>query len=188
MRPVSAARQEVHPAGQRRPAHHHGRRDPLPGRSARRPERHPEKRLRHHRAAGAFDQRDDPLSAGDRLHRHRAGPIGGRGAGAGGCGAAPENLRRLSTTPSIVIQAAGVEVPGRPRPHPPGGLQGAGVQGARTGPWHRWGCSPSSDVVIRPEMLEAALAARLKGDALAGALEIVRRVEPGDGDHGVNRA
>jgi hypothetical protein len=35
-------------------------------------------------------------------------------------------------------------------------------------------------VVIRPEMLEAALAARLRGDALAGALEIVRRVEPGE--------
>jgi hypothetical protein len=33
--------------------------------------------------------------------------------------------------------------------------------------------------VIRPEMLEAGLADRLRGDALAGALEIVRRVEPG---------
>jgi hypothetical protein len=29
-------------------------------------------------------------------------------------------------------------------------------------------------------MLEAALAARLRGDALAGALAIVRRVEPGE--------
>jgi hypothetical protein len=32
---------------------------------------------------------------------------------------------------------------------------------------------------MRPEMLEAALAARLKGESLAGALELVRRVETG---------
>ncbi|MCK7509936.1 MAG: hypothetical protein MZV70_41825 [Desulfobacterales bacterium] len=66
-------------------------------------------------------------------------------------------------------------------PHPPGGLQGAGVQGHGLGPGIAGGAGQARTVVIRPEMLEAALAARLKGDALAGALEIVRRVSRGDG-------
>jgi hypothetical protein len=34
--------------------------------------------------------------------------------------------------------------------------------------------------VIRPEMLEAALSLRLRGEALSAALEIVRTVEPGE--------
>jgi pyruvate/2-oxoacid:ferredoxin oxidoreductase beta subunit len=78
-----------------------------------------------------------------------------------------------------VIQAAGVDVPaGRGRIHRLD-LKGQGFKGAD---WAlaSLGALSKLGVVIGPGMLEAALAARLRGDALAGALEIVRRVEPGE--------
>jgi pyruvate/2-oxoacid:ferredoxin oxidoreductase beta subunit/Pyruvate/2-oxoacid:ferredoxin oxidoreductase gamma subunit len=77
-----------------------------------------------------------------------------------------------------VIQAAGVEVPaGRARIHRVD-FKGQGFKGTD---WAlaSLGVLSKLGAVIRPEMLEAALAARLKGDALAGALEIVGRVQPG---------
>jgi len=63
----------------------------------------------------------------------------------------------------------------RPRPHPAGGLKGHGFKSTD---WAlaSLGVMAKLGLVIRPEMLEAALAARLKGDALTGALEIVRRL------------
>lgn len=77
-----------------------------------------------------------------------------------------------------VIQAAGVEVPaGRARIH----LVDFKGQGFKGTDWAlaSLGVLSKLGLGIRPEMLEAALAARLKGEALAGALETVRRVEPG---------
>ncbi|MCU0601754.1 MAG: thiamine pyrophosphate-dependent enzyme [Desulfobacterales bacterium] len=77
-----------------------------------------------------------------------------------------------------VIQAAGVDVPaGRARVHR---VDFKG-QGFKATDWAlaSLGVMSKLGVAIRPEMLEAALAARLKGEALAGALETVRRVEPG---------
>ena len=130
--PVSAARQEVlllGSAGQRILTA--GELLCLAG-SARRPESHPEKRLRHHRAAGAFDQRAGPVSGGDRLHRHEPARCGG-GAGAGGGRTAPENLRDPHggeyRDPGRRRGSSG-----RPGPHPPGGLQGPGLQAAGLGP------------------------------------------------------
>ena len=114
-------------AGQRRAAHHHGRGNPLPGGAARRAERHPEERLRHHRAAGPVHQRDDPLPGGDRLRRHRAAR-GGHGAGPGGRRPPPQDLRRARRVGGRHPGRRGGG-PGLGRPHPPGGLQGAGVQG-----------------------------------------------------------
>jgi 2-oxoglutarate ferredoxin oxidoreductase subunit beta len=79
----------------------------------------------------------------------------------------------------IVIQAAGVDVPaGRSRIHRVD-LKGQGFKGTD---WAlaSLGVMAKLGVVIGPEMLEAALVARFKGDALAGALEIVRKVEPGE--------
>jgi pyruvate/2-oxoacid:ferredoxin oxidoreductase beta subunit/Pyruvate/2-oxoacid:ferredoxin oxidoreductase gamma subunit len=75
----------------------------------------------------------------------------------------------------IVIQATGVDVPaGRARIH----RVDFKAQGFKSTDWAlaSLGVLSKLGVVIRPEMLEAALAARLKGDAL----EIVRRVEPGE--------
>jgi len=75
----------------------------------------------------------------------------------------------------IVIQATGVDVPaGRARIN----RVDFKAQGFKSTDWAlaSLGVLSKLGVVIRPEMLEAALAARLKGDAL----EIVRRVEPGE--------
>ena len=85
---------------------------------------------------------------------------------------------RLAET-CTVIQAAGVDVPsGRGRIHRVD-LKGQGFKGTD---WAlaSLGVLAKLGLVIGPEMLEAALAARLKGDVLAGALEIVRKVEPGE--------
>ena len=78
----------------------------------------------------------------------------------------------------LVLQASDVAVPGsRARIHRVD-MKGQGIKGAD---WAlaSLGVLAKLGRVIRPEMLEAALADRLRGDALAGALEIVRRVEPG---------
>jgi len=78
-----------------------------------------------------------------------------------------------------VIQAAGVDVfAGRARINR---VDFKG-QGFKLTDWAlaSLGVLSKLGVVIRPEMLEAGLAARLKGDALAGALEVVRRIEPGE--------
>jgi pyruvate/2-oxoacid:ferredoxin oxidoreductase beta subunit/Pyruvate/2-oxoacid:ferredoxin oxidoreductase gamma subunit len=96
----------------------------------------------------------------------------------------PEGVARRKKTfaaldeTGTVVQAAGVDVPaGRARTHR---VDFKG-QGFKTTDWAlaSLGVLSKLETVIRPEMLEAALAARLKGDALTGALEIVRRVEPG---------
>jgi pyruvate/2-oxoacid:ferredoxin oxidoreductase beta subunit/Pyruvate/2-oxoacid:ferredoxin oxidoreductase gamma subunit len=80
---------------------------------------------------------------------------------------------------STVIQAVGVDVPvSRARTHRVD-FKGQGLK-ATDYALASLGVLSKLGVVIRPEMLEAALAARLRGDALAGALEIVRRVEPGE--------
>jgi 2-oxoglutarate ferredoxin oxidoreductase subunit beta len=84
------------------------------------------------------------------------------------------------TAASLVIQAAGVEVPAGPaRIH----RVDFKAQGFKPPDWAlaSLGVLAKLNVVIRPEMLEAALAARLKGEALSGALDTVRRVVPGDG-------
>jgi 2-oxoglutarate/2-oxoacid ferredoxin oxidoreductase subunit beta len=84
------------------------------------------------------------------------------------------------TAESLVIQAAGVEVPaGLARIH----RVDFKAQGFKPPDWAlaSLGVLSKLNVVIRPEMLEAALSARLKGEALAGALDTVRRVEPGEG-------
>lgn len=78
----------------------------------------------------------------------------------------------------LVLQASDVAVPGgRARIHRVD-MKGQGIKGAD---WAlaSLGVLAKLGRVIRPEMLEAGLADRLRGDALAGALEIVRRVEPG---------
>jgi len=78
-----------------------------------------------------------------------------------------------------VIQAAGVEVPaGRARIHRVD-FKGQGFKGTD---WAlaSLGLIAKLGRVIRPEMLEAALSLRLRGEALSAALEIVRTVEPGE--------
>jgi Pyruvate/2-oxoacid:ferredoxin oxidoreductase gamma subunit len=78
-----------------------------------------------------------------------------------------------------VIQAAGVDVPAG---HARTNRVDFKGQGVKITDWAlaSLGVLSKLGAVIRPEMLEAALAARLKGDALAGALEVVRRIEPGE--------
>jgi pyruvate/2-oxoacid:ferredoxin oxidoreductase beta subunit/Pyruvate/2-oxoacid:ferredoxin oxidoreductase gamma subunit len=79
----------------------------------------------------------------------------------------------------LILQAAGVEVPaGRARIHRVD-LKGQGFKGTD---WAlaSLGVLAKLGRVVRPEMLEAALADRLRGEALTAALEIVRRVEPGE--------
>jgi hypothetical protein len=78
-----------------------------------------------------------------------------------------------------IIQAAGVDVPdNRARRHRVD-LKGQGFKGTD---WSLASLSVMAQLGlgIRPEMLEAALEVRLRGDALSGALEIVRRAEPGE--------
>ena len=78
-----------------------------------------------------------------------------------------------------VIQAAGVDVPAYRARIQPVDFKG---QGFKSTDWAlaSLGVMAKLGLVIRPEMLEAALAVRLKGDALTGALEIVGRIEPGE--------
>ncbi len=82
------------------------------------------------------------------------------------------------TAESVVIQAAGVEIPA-------GAARTRRVdfkaQGIKPPDWAlaALGVMAKLNLVMRPEMLAAALAARLKGESLAGALELVRRVETG---------
>jgi hypothetical protein len=76
-----------------------------------------------------------------------------------------------------VIQAAGVEIPAcRAQLHRVD-FKGQGFKGTD---WAlaSLGVLAKLDQAVRPEMLEAAITCRLKGDSLAGALEIVRRAEP----------
>ncbi len=78
-----------------------------------------------------------------------------------------------------VIQAVGVDIPAcRARVHRVD-FKGQGFKGAD---WAlaSLGVLAQLGFVMRPQMLEAAIAARLKGDSLAGALEIVRKVKPGE--------
>jgi pyruvate/2-oxoacid:ferredoxin oxidoreductase beta subunit/Pyruvate/2-oxoacid:ferredoxin oxidoreductase gamma subunit len=80
---------------------------------------------------------------------------------------------------STVLQAAGVEIPAcRARIHRVD-LKGQGFKGTD---WAlaSLGVLAKLGRVVRPEMLEAALGDRLRGDALAAAIEIVRRAEPGE--------
>ncbi|MCU0538553.1 MAG: thiamine pyrophosphate-dependent enzyme [Desulfobacterales bacterium] len=82
------------------------------------------------------------------------------------------------TAEAVVIQAAGVDIPaGTARTR----RVDFKAQGIKPPDWAlaALGVMAKLDVVMRPEMLEAALAARLKGESLAGALELVRRVETG---------
>ncbi|MCU0592720.1 MAG: thiamine pyrophosphate-dependent enzyme [Desulfobacterales bacterium] len=76
-----------------------------------------------------------------------------------------------------VIQAAGVEIPAcRAQLHRVD-FKGQGFKGTD---WAlaSLGVLAKLEQAVRPEMLEAAITCRLKGDSLAGALEIVRRAEP----------
>jgi pyruvate/2-oxoacid:ferredoxin oxidoreductase beta subunit/Pyruvate/2-oxoacid:ferredoxin oxidoreductase gamma subunit len=78
-----------------------------------------------------------------------------------------------------VIQAVGVDIPAcRARIHRVD-LKGQGFKGTD---WAlaSLGVLAQLGLVMRPQMLEAAIAARLKGDSQAGALEIVRKVKPGE--------
>jgi pyruvate/2-oxoacid:ferredoxin oxidoreductase beta subunit/Pyruvate/2-oxoacid:ferredoxin oxidoreductase gamma subunit len=80
---------------------------------------------------------------------------------------------------SVVIQAAGVEVPqSRAQVH----RVDLKAQGIRPPDWAMasLGLLAKLGLVIRPEMLAAALAARLKGESLAAALDLVQRVGTGD--------
>jgi pyruvate/2-oxoacid:ferredoxin oxidoreductase beta subunit/Pyruvate/2-oxoacid:ferredoxin oxidoreductase gamma subunit len=79
----------------------------------------------------------------------------------------------------LILQAAGVEVPECRARTRRVDLKG---QGFKATDWAlaSLGVMAKLGRVLRPEMLEAALTGRLKGDALAGALETVRRVEPGE--------
>jgi pyruvate/2-oxoacid:ferredoxin oxidoreductase beta subunit len=78
-----------------------------------------------------------------------------------------------------VVQAAGVEVPGsRARIHRVD-FKGQGFKGAD------WALASLAviakmNLMIRPEMLEAALTVRLRGEALASSLDTVHRTEPGE--------
>jgi pyruvate/2-oxoacid:ferredoxin oxidoreductase beta subunit/Pyruvate/2-oxoacid:ferredoxin oxidoreductase gamma subunit len=79
----------------------------------------------------------------------------------------------------IVLQAAGVDVPaGRARIHRVD-FKGQGLRGTD---WAlaSLGVLSKLGVVIRPEMLKAALAARLRGDALSAALDLVDKVQIGE--------
>ncbi len=78
-----------------------------------------------------------------------------------------------------VIQAAGVDIPAcRAQIHrvdfKDQGFKGTDWALASLGALAKLGR------VVRPEMLEAAITSRLRGDILAGALDIVRRVEPSE--------
>jgi pyruvate/2-oxoacid:ferredoxin oxidoreductase beta subunit/Pyruvate/2-oxoacid:ferredoxin oxidoreductase gamma subunit len=78
-----------------------------------------------------------------------------------------------------VIQAVGVDIPAcRARIH----RVDLKAQGFKGTDWAlaSLGLLAQLGLVIRPPMLEAAMAARLRGDSLAGALEIVRKVKPGE--------
>jgi pyruvate/2-oxoacid:ferredoxin oxidoreductase beta subunit/Pyruvate/2-oxoacid:ferredoxin oxidoreductase gamma subunit len=78
-----------------------------------------------------------------------------------------------------VIQAAGVEIPAcRAQLHRVD-FKGQGFKGTD---WAlaSLGVLAKLEQAVRPEMLEAAIRCRLKGDSLAGALEIVRRAEPSE--------
>jgi pyruvate/2-oxoacid:ferredoxin oxidoreductase beta subunit/Pyruvate/2-oxoacid:ferredoxin oxidoreductase gamma subunit len=78
-----------------------------------------------------------------------------------------------------VIQAVGVDIPPcRARIHRVD-LKG---QGFKVTDWAlaSLGLLAQLGLVMRAPMLEAAMAARLRGDSLAGALEIVRKVKPGE--------
>lgn len=80
---------------------------------------------------------------------------------------------------SIVLQAAGVEVPVcRARLHRVD-LKAQGMKGTD---WAlaSLGVLAKLGQVIRPEMLKAAIESRLKGEALASALKLVAEVEPGE--------
>jgi Pyruvate/2-oxoacid:ferredoxin oxidoreductase gamma subunit len=80
---------------------------------------------------------------------------------------------------SIVLQAAGVDVPaGRARRH----RVDFKAQGLKSTDWAlaSLGVLAKLGQVIQPEMLKAALEARLKGEALASALRLVGGVEPGE--------
>jgi pyruvate/2-oxoacid:ferredoxin oxidoreductase beta subunit/Pyruvate/2-oxoacid:ferredoxin oxidoreductase gamma subunit len=79
---------------------------------------------------------------------------------------------------SVVLHAAGVEVPRSPARTHCVDFKG---QGIKPPDWAlaALGVLAKLGLVIRPEMLEAALEARLRGAGLSGALELVRRVEPG---------
>ncbi len=79
----------------------------------------------------------------------------------------------------VVVQAAGVDLPDtRARIHRVD-LKGQGLKGTD---WAlaSLGIIAKLGLVIRSEMLEAALAARLQGEILKDSLEILRRVEPGE--------
>jgi pyruvate/2-oxoacid:ferredoxin oxidoreductase beta subunit len=78
-----------------------------------------------------------------------------------------------------VVQAMGVEVPTcRARIH----RVDLKSQGFKPTDWAlaSLGIIAKLGLVIRPEMLEAALTARLGGEALASSLDTVRRAEPGE--------
>jgi 2-oxoglutarate ferredoxin oxidoreductase subunit beta len=80
---------------------------------------------------------------------------------------------------SIVLQAAGVDVPAcRARLH----RVDLKAQGIKSTDWAlaSLGVLAKLGQVIRPEMLKAAIEARLKGEALASALKLVGGVEPGE--------
>ena len=76
-----------------------------------------------------------------------------------------------------IIQASGVEVPAGRASIQRVDFKG---QGFKVTDWAlaSLGVLAKLDRAVRPEMLAAALAARLRGDSLAEALETVRRVEP----------
>ena len=78
-----------------------------------------------------------------------------------------------------VIQATGVEIPAcRAQLHRVD-FKGQGFKGTD---WAlaSLGVLAKLERAVRPEMLEAAITCRLKGDSLAGALAIVRRAEPSE--------
>jgi pyruvate/2-oxoacid:ferredoxin oxidoreductase beta subunit/Pyruvate/2-oxoacid:ferredoxin oxidoreductase gamma subunit len=77
-----------------------------------------------------------------------------------------------------IIQAAGVDIPAcRGRVH----RVDLKSQGFKSTDWAlaSLGVLSQLGLVISPQMLEAAIAARLRGDAMGGALEIVHKVKPG---------
>jgi pyruvate/2-oxoacid:ferredoxin oxidoreductase beta subunit/Pyruvate/2-oxoacid:ferredoxin oxidoreductase gamma subunit len=78
-----------------------------------------------------------------------------------------------------IIQASGVDVPACRASIHRVDLKGQGFKGTD---WAlaSLGVLAKLGRVVRPEMLEAALAVRLKGDSLSAALETVRRVAPGE--------
>jgi pyruvate/2-oxoacid:ferredoxin oxidoreductase beta subunit/Pyruvate/2-oxoacid:ferredoxin oxidoreductase gamma subunit len=80
---------------------------------------------------------------------------------------------------TVVLQAAGVEVPPcQARIH----CVDFQSQGIKPRDWALASLSvlARTGLVLNSEMLEAALSARLKGEALASALKLLRKVEPGD--------